>query len=147
MSSNTVNENNGQQAIITTDTRKIFVWNNRFESAKYNNSTYDDVTLKAGQVMGRIAASAYIVPLTSGASDGSQFPVGILAEDVTVEGGDIQDVNICVAGDVAADLLFFSGTDNLNTVVSDRRLVDRIGSDTVGIKLVGGDSMTNYDNL
>jgi hypothetical protein len=139
------------QAFITTDTSKIFLRDKRFEQGTfdYTNSTYDDVTIAAGTVLGRIASTNKLVVLTSAASDGSQFPVGILAQDVTVEAGDSYSdtVNMCVAGDVAQEKLVFQGSDTLATVVSSRTLKDRIGADTVGVKLVTCTELTEYDNL
>lgn len=137
-------------AIIKSDTTKIFVWDNRYEDGTfdYTNSTYDDVTIPAGTLMGRISADQKLAQLASGASDGSQYPVGILAEDVVVEAGESisNTVSVCVAGDVDETKIVFDGSDDLDTVVSGRSLRDRIGADTVGIKLVGGDQLTAYDN-
>ena len=138
--------NTGQQAIINTDLSKIFLWNNRYENALYNNSAYDAVTLTAGTLMGRVSATGWVKPLASGASDGSQFPVGVLANDITVDGGDLVTVSICVAGDVAQEMIILQGADTMETTISSRRLKDRIGADTVGIKLVQSTEMTGYDN-
>lgn len=146
MSSQTVVLNNGQQAHITTDVSKIFLWNNRYESALYNNSAYGSVTLSAGTLMGRVAATGWIKPLASGAADGSQFPVGILANDITVDGGALETVSICVAGDVAEEKIILQGSDTMETTISSRRLRDRIAADTVGIKLITSTEMTGYDN-
>jgi len=132
--------------ITNFDTSKTFVWNVRTATANYTNSTYDDVTLQQGTLMGRISSSGLSVPLTSGASDGSQFPLGVLLEDTTIEAGDTQELTIAVAGDVVESKILLQGSDTLNTVISGRRIRDRIGADTVGIKLVGADQMTGLDN-
>jgi hypothetical protein len=133
---------------ITTniDQSNIFVFNNRYETADYTNSTYDDVEILAGTLMGRVSATQEIVPLDSSASDGSQYPVGILAQDTTIEGGDTVSLTICVAGDVVEDKVILADGDTMATVISGRSIRDRIGADTVGIKLVGSDQMTAYDN-
>ena len=146
MSSNTIALNNGQQAIVNFDTSKIFVWGNRYEKASYNNSTYDTVELAAGTLMGRIATTQKIVPLASGASDGSQHVVGILAQDASVEEGDTVDLYICVAGDVVESKVVLDGSDTMSTVISGRSIRDKIAGDAVGLKLVGGDELTAYDN-
>lgn len=132
--------------ITNYDRSNTFVWNIRTEVGNYTNSTYDDVTLAKGTLMGRIAATNLLTPLTSGASDGSQFPVGIILADTVIEAGDTAEITICVAGDVVADKIVFQGSDDLDTVVSNRTLRDRIGADTVGIKLVGDNQLTGYDN-
>src|SRR5690606_20531075 len=111
-----------------------------------SNSAYDAVTLSAGTLMGRVAATGWIKPLASGSSDGSQFPVGVLANDITVDGGDLVTVSICVAGDVAEEKIILQGSDTMETTISSRRLRDRIAADTVGIKLVTSTDNSAYDN-
>jgi len=146
MSSQEVILNNGQQMIVNTDLSKIFVWMNRFENADYTNSTYDPITLEAGTLMGRVSATQEIVPLTSGASDGSQVPVGVLNQTCVIDGGSTVSLAICVAGDVVESGVILQGSDTMDTVISGRSIRDRIGADTVGIKLVGGTEMTGFDN-
>ena len=92
MSENSVAFNNGQQMQVNTDLSKIFIWRNDYRKYPYNNSAYDAVTLPAGTLMGVVAATGWVKPLVSTANDGSQFPVGVLAQDYTVEGGDLVDV-------------------------------------------------------
>lgn len=146
MSSNNIVLNTGQQAIINTDLSKIFVGNNRTETANYTNDTYDDVILTAGTLMGRISATNEITPLTSAAVDGSQFPVGVLNQTRVVEAGETVTVAICVSGDVVESKVILQGADVMTTVISGRTIKDRIGADTVGIKLVGSNELTDYDN-
>ncbi len=146
MSTQTIVLNNGRQAIINQDVSKIFILNNRYQKGNYiNNSSYDPITLYAGTVLGRIHASNVLVPLEAGASDGSQFPVGILAEDLEIDSGDTVECYLCDGGDVATEkVLFVKPGDGLETVVSSRRLKDWIQAQ--GIKLVGGTEMTDFDN-
>lgn len=146
MSENSIALNNGQQAIINTDLKKIFVLNNRYASGSYTNSVYDPETLYAGQLMGRVSATQKLVKLFSGSTDGSQYPVGILAQDIQVEEGSTVTLSICVAGDVEESKILFETNDNLSTVISGRSIRDRIAADTVGIKLVSSTEMTAYDN-
>lgn len=138
--------NTGQQAITNVETSKIFIWENRFDKAEYTNSTYDAVTLPAGTVLGRSSSTLEVKPLTSGATDGSQFPVGILNETHTIEAGDTKTLAYCVYGDVAKEMVVLQGSDTLDTVVSSKTIGDRIASDTVGIRLVATDELTGFDN-
>lgn len=146
MSEVTIVSNNGQQATANFDTRKIFVWDNRFQDETYNNSDlYDPYTLLPGTLMGRIHATGVVVPLESGASDGSQLPIGILAgPGVAVDEGEDQEISMCVGGDVVEAMVLLQGSDTLDTVVSSRRLRDWI--QLMNIKLVGGTEMSNTDN-
>ena len=142
---NTINTDNQQHNDF--DTSKIMLGDNKYEAGYYNNSTYAEVTLQAGTVMGRIATTNYLVPLEAGASDGSQFPAGILAQDHTVADGVTANMNICVAGEVAEEKVLLTDGSTLETVISSKRIKDRIMSDTAGIILVLGTELTGTDNV
>lgn len=132
---------------ITTDydLSKIFLLNNRYENDTYlSNSGYATLTLLAGSVMGRIAATNQLTYCQSGALDGSQFPIGVLAQDVTLLAGQTQQVAICIFGDVASAKLIFVGGDNLNTVISGRTMKDHLQG--YGVLVRVGTEMTDYDN-
>lgn len=151
MSENSVVYSTTNQLTVNQDLSKIFLWNNRYETDNYiNNSYYNPITLNAGTVMGRIATSGVLIPCQAGATDGSQYPIGILARDLVIDSGESVQAPICVAGDVAEEMvLFYNGAAtgmSLNYVVSDRRMRDRLAADTVGIKLVPCVDLTGYDN-
>ncbi|HXP52182.1 MAG TPA: head decoration protein [Bacteroidia bacterium] len=147
MSFQIIRNNTGNQLTIDTNVAKIFVWGNRYTEGSYTNDSYADVQLPAGTLMGRVAATQALVPLASNASDGSQYPVGILAEDIFVAEGAQQDISICVLGDVVEDMIGFAHAgDNMDTLVSGRSLRDRIGADTVGIKILKSTEQTATDN-
>jgi hypothetical protein len=146
MANNTIVLANGQQLTITTDLSKIFLWNNRYDQADYTAGGAD-ITIPAGTLLGRIGSTGKVVPLTSAAVDGSQFPVGILLQDTFVAATSTVSLTYCVSGDVAANKVIYQGADNGETVVSNRRLKDLIGSDTVGIKLVQSTSNSDLDNV
>jgi hypothetical protein len=130
--------------ITNFDTTKIFLFGTESETGTMDNSTYDDAN--PGTAVARIAATGKIVPLNSAASDGSQFPVGILMNSC-VAGASNVDVTFCIAGDVDGDsVAFLHAGDTLNTVVSSRQLRDRIASDTQGIRLVFPDELSGFDN-
>ena len=124
-------------AIYNYSTRNIFVWNNRFNtiSATYTNSTGSEVTLSAGMLIGRIAATGLVVQSISTATDGSQVPIGVLTTDYTVADGDSVTVSFCIQGDVDYGMLVFGGSpvDTLSTVIS---LTDS-ATNTVKIGTIG----------
>jgi hypothetical protein len=131
------------QSITNYDSSKIFLWGNEFINATVEAGQYDDVL--PGTLMGRIAATQVVVPLESDATDGSQFPLGIL--NGTVEAGDSKVASICVNGDVDEDSVLLTKVgDTLNTIVSDRILRDRILGDTKGINLISAVQLSKLDN-
>jgi hypothetical protein len=147
MSSQEILNQTPNQIQINTDTSKIFVWQPRSEVGDYTNNSGGDLDLVAGTVMGRIGATNILIPLESDAADGSQFPVGILMHDISVLNTASAKLTFVVSGDVAEEkLVFVKVGDDLDTVISLRTMRDRIGADTVGIKLVSVDELTNFDN-
>lgn len=137
--------NTGQQATTDYDLSKIFLLDNRYESDSYvNNSGYATLTLLAGTVMGRIAGTNTLAPTISGYTDGSQIPIGVLAQDVTLLAGQSKQVSICIRGDVAANKLIFLGGDNLNTVIAGRTMKDHLQQ--YGPLVRTSTETTDYDN-
>lgn len=137
--------NNGRQAHIKTDLSVVFLYENRFAKAKYNNSAYDAVTIYAGTVLGRVASTGFVKPMRSTYSDGSQIPMGIVADDYVVPGGAIIDMHYCLYGDVNKNKIIFDlSTDNFDTTVGSQRLADLIHQ--AGIRIIETDIMTGFDN-
>lgn len=138
--------NNGQQMIINQDTKKIFVLNNRYRNDGYvNNSSYDPITIPAGTLMGRIHATGRLAPVNCAASDGTQFVVGVLAQDLIIAAGGTSLASVCDQGDVDESMIiFFTPSQGLETVVASRRMRDWI--EAQGIKLVSATEMTGVDN-
>jgi hypothetical protein len=154
---------NGQVQIIkggigfeNTDVSKIFGAGRRSDYGTYatiTNSTYTDTYIPAGTVVGRATSGAnagLIVPFTSGATDGSQFVVGILMNDIYVPAGATitgQQVYYVNEGDVFTNMLVLQGSDTLQTICANGRTVwDKIGAEAVAIKLVRTEQMTDFNN-
>ena|ERR1700739_4005879 len=148
MSSQNITNQTNTQLSVNTDLSKVFVYNNRYETDNYvNNSTYNPITMVAGTVMGRISDTGVVVPWTSTASDGSQYVLGILAEDITLASGASQKAPICIAGDVVSDkIICVLPGDNLSTVVGGRTLKDKIQGESVAIIVKVTNEMTDFDN-
>ncbi len=147
MSKQTVVEDTENQQTINTDLTKLFVWGKRFAKADYTNSGYEPVPLLAGTVMGRISASLEITPLESGASDGSETPVGILAQDVNIAEGATKEVNFLTEGDVVESKVLLQDADTLDTLIGGRTIRDLIHANTIGVRVLPtGDQLTGFDN-
>jgi hypothetical protein len=147
MSGITEEFNNGNAAQFNRTVKKTFIGDTETEVANYTNSTYDAVTLLEGTLMGRVTATGKIKPLASGATDGSQDPVGVLLNTHVIEEGDTKSLAFAVSGRVAQECLVLDGTDTLDTIISGKRLRDRIAGSTLGIKIVPtSDDLTGFDN-
>lgn len=142
---------NNSELITSYDYGKLFLFRNRFVNRTYNNSTGSAVTLSRGTVMGTILSTGYVVPQASGASDGSEFPRGILANDYTIPANSTATVSICVGGDVAQEGIILNGSDTLTTAVGSATtgggtIQDLIMANSVDLMLVAGSDQTIPDN-
>ena len=146
--------NNGQQAISNYDLSKIFVFQNRYQVRSLNNSEYSPMTLLAGTVMGAIkgtgtsTAKPSVFPCVSTATDGSQYPIGILAADITIQDGVIGNVPICTMGDVIASkvIMWNAPTDTLSSVPNggNKTYYDELNG--LAIKMVDNTENSYLDN-
>jgi hypothetical protein len=144
----------GGMLITNYDFAKIFVWDNRYKSATYTNGTGSEVTLAAGTIMGRVAATNKVLPWSAAATDGSQFPRFVLANDYTVANGASETVTFCFYGGVATNTLTIPTTSPVQTLTNIVYLNDGttvVGTaedclNAAGIFLVGGTENTFYDN-
>lgn len=148
MSTTNVVNSQSNFLIGVTDVSKIFLGNNQTIANSYvNNTSYDPITLLAGTVLGRVATTGVLVPSISTASDGSQNVVGILGQDLQVDAGDTVNALVFVSGRVAQEkVILWKSTDTLDTVVNGRQYRDKIGGETVGIKLVATSENSYADN-
>lgn len=144
MSTSTESSSTGNSLITNYDVSKIFLRDNKYQTGSYTNDDYTSVALSAGTLMGRVATTDKLVELFTDNADGSQYPVGVLAHDVTVDEGDTKQLTICVSGEMAAEKLILNSGDTIEAVVDDRRLKDWIKD--MGIFLIAGDELSEYDN-
>lgn len=146
MSNVTTTTNTNNQLANNYDYSKIFLFGNKYEKGDFTNASGSEVTLEAGTLIGRIASTNLLVVCKSAATDGSQYPIGVLAETIIVPDTETRELPICVAGEVAEEKIIFDGSDSFDTVVESKTLRDRIGADSVGVKLVPSTPMTKFDN-
>ena len=146
MSEVTTTTNTNNQLTNNYDYSKIFLFGNKYADGDITNGGGAAIDIPAGTLIGRISGNQELTPCASGATDGSQFPVGILAQNVTIQAGATLSVSICVEGEVAEEKVILDGSDDFDTVVDDRSFRDRIAADTVGIKLVTSEDLTGFDN-
>jgi hypothetical protein len=107
-------------------------------------------TIPAGTVMGRVFATGKVIPLVSSATDGSENPIGILAESITAAASASVPCAIVYGGEIASNLIVFSnGTDTLATTVGTQStggtLLDMITRNTQ-LAIITTTDLSNYDN-
>ena len=147
MSTVTAVNQTANQVQFNTDISKVFIGDNDYVGATFINLTGGALSYLAGALVGRISASGNITMMKSGASDGSEKPIGILKTDITaLAGSGTIDVNFCTKGSVAEEKIIFDGSDTMLTVVDGSIIRDLIASNSTGIRIVAGTEMTSFDN-
>lgn len=135
----------GGQRITNYSTQKLPIHSCEYLHADFTNSDAYPTTLRIGTVMGRVSATGKVVPLDTDSSDGSQFPIGVLAANYTVGDGDTLTVAMVSNGTINGNMLIFvDNTDSLDTVVSSRQLRDHL--QLAGINLQFPDELSELDN-
>ena len=132
--------------ITNFDTTKLVLKGGEYNNAVYTNSTGGPITILVGTLLGRVSATDKVLPLKSAAADGSQFPVGISCQEITVANGADATLEFVIAGEVEGTLLTLDGADTLATAIDGKTLGDRIKSDSLGILLRDSDELSALDN-
>lgn len=138
--------NTNSMLIVDYDRSPFLLGYNRYIRGNYTNDDYETVELPRGLVMSRIASTGKVVPIDPAANDGSQFPLGVLQRPMTVEPGDTVSLPLVVAGQLALESIFLPVGVTLETIISSRRLRDRIASDTLGLEFIAGTELSAHDN-
>lgn len=145
MSSNSQSFYNGQQMQVNTNLTKLFPFNKEFIPYTINNSTYGDITLQAGTIMGVVTNTGLASPTISTSNDGSQNAMAILGKDYVVPAQSSITVSLMCLGYVRKDMvIFFNGTDTLSTVIGGKRVFETLLA--AGVFLQNTRNATNYEN-
>lgn len=142
MSSITQSNQTRNQLFSAYDFSKTFLFDNKYRKVNIAASGAD-VVLAIGTLIGAVGATYQIY--ASGV--GNIQLIGVCAEAITISDGTNADVQICTGGKVTEEKLIFDGLDDLDTVVANKTIRDRIASDTLGIELAATDELTANDNV
>lgn len=134
----------GGMLVTNYDNRKMFIFQNNYLTGEVNAGGYEDLVIPLGTLLGRVASTGELVPLASGASDGSQYPVGVAATNYTIADGDTATVTYCSGGEIDASMIVFDGSDDLDTVVDGRQLRDHL--QMAGFVLRNVTQLGEFDN-
>ncbi len=134
------------QLHVDYDLSKIFIYDNGFIQGTLENTTGAELEYVKGTLIGRVTATNNFEILKSAAVDGSETPVGILAQTITLGIAATAVVNLCNDGDVVQEKVILNGADTLDTMIGGRSIRDKIAGDTKGIRLVTTDQLTDFDN-
>lgn len=131
--------------ILTTNYNyeQLFIGRNLYNFATYTNSTGSEVTIPMGRLIGRVLATDKVLPQVASATDGSEQPIGIVQESVTVADGESTTLSYCYAGDINQNAVIFNTGETLATVV---RTVST-GGGTLGDLITRNTTLNLYDTI
>lgn len=152
MATATIRDNTTKQATIDYLRKRLALFGNKTIRRNYANisGALEDVPI--GTVMGIVGSTGKYVICKSGATDGSQVPVGIMfeeLEDIAIAGTQ-DDVLILNGGQINKGLLLFDGTDTLTTMVTalggdKKSMQDWLINNGVGVELISVTDPSEYD--
>lgn len=136
------------QQIANYDISKLALGDNEFVKANYTAS--GETTLAAGLVLGKVSATGKLATLDPTASDGSQYPYGVLYlgvnESITLDDAETEQLTLINKGRVAlAKLSFPVGVTIDDAITGDTRTVKDL-LNVLGLILEGGTELTKIDN-
>lgn len=138
----------GNQLHTSYDVSKLFLGENERISGTYASTP--EITLAAGLVVGQIAATGALVAYDNSASDGSQYPAGIvdlgISESVVIAAEGSKVLNLVNKGRVAEAKVTFPGVITLDSVISGDTRTVRQYMNAMGIIFEGGEELTKLDN-
>ena len=125
MSDVTVITQTQNQMTTNYDVSKLALGNNTFIKANYTDSGSGS-TLVQGTAMGRVASTGKVVVLNPSASDGSQYPVGIITETVTVTASATVELTLINRGLVDSSKITFVGGDQAYSTQTDKYIITAV---------------------
>lgn len=147
MSTITEQQRTDNQLHVSYDVSKLALGDNKFIKATYTPS--GNTTITEGLVFGRIAATGLLLPCEHGASDGSQFPVGIfynaLNATKTISANVATEITLINKGSVDAGKITFGGSTVITSAVSGGKQMKDYLND-LGIVLETVTELTKIDN-
>jgi Bacteriophage lambda head decoration protein D len=135
----------GGMRVTNYSNEKLPIFGCQYAVGTFENSDAYPVDLAIGTVMGRVSATGNILPLDTDATDGSQFPIGVLSASYTVADGDEMELSMIVGGEINQNMLVFvDPADTLSTVVDGRQLRDHLQLANIQLRTL--DELSELDN-
>ena len=138
----------GNQLHSSYDVSKLFLGENERISGTYASTP--GITLAAGLVVGQVAATGALVAYDNTASNGSQYPVGIidlgLSESAVIAALGSKVLNLVNKGRVAESKVTFPGSITLDSIITGDTRTVRQYMNAMGIIFEGGEELTKLDN-
>lgn len=106
------------QILINNYDRSQLMLRNPFIHVESYTDSGSGSTLTTGTIMGKVFATGALLPCKSDATDGSQIPIGVLADTYVVTASATIPVDLYIRGEVNSLLLVLAKVgDTLNTTV------------------------------
>jgi len=143
-----IRDDTRNQAAFDRTLTNLLIRNNSFLKSDYANISGALETVVVGQVMGRVATTQKLVVCKSGASDGSQYPVAVMVQELTAVpiAGTVDNIAPCNGGVINVNEIVLDGTDTLATLVNTISMRDHLIANTKGLELIDVLENTDFDN-
>ncbi len=130
----TVSVNTSNHLKIERDNSKLLIGGYSVKGQAYKNASASSEVIPEGTVMGRIASTSLLAKLDETKTDGSQYPVGVLASEIEVGAGLTMNVQLCIKGDLDKSKVVVATGATLATPIANIQIADRLVG--IGINLL-----------
>lgn len=135
------------QSTVDYSVESLFLYNNRYQTATFENNTGDDATFKSGfLVLRNTSTPANIRPAIAGDTLANVIGILKLDTDTTLADAGTTPANYCISGDIDVNLLQLPATVTLDTVVGTTGKCLRDFLTDLGFVLKNVTENTNFDN-
>ena len=140
-----ISSTNNQQ-ITDYDVSKFLLGGNEFVDIDLTAS--GEVVLLEGMIMGKVGATGLLLACDKDATDGSQFPVGVVVQAKTIADTETKSIRLVNKGSIAEDKLNFLDTETLDTLIgaANNQRSYRDYMNDLGLILKTGVELTAVDN-
>lgn len=131
------------------DYSKIFIWDNRYETATFKNNSGGAAAFEPGTLLARDSSDNTIVPLLAATTaNGANIPIGVLHQPVAslANAATLTNISFCTGGDVARDKFIFQAANAFTTVPTGetRTIEDLLLSQN--IRAIETEELSGFDN-
>jgi hypothetical protein len=124
----------------------VFLGNNDFDEKTLNNTTAAaEVTITSGTLLFKLSPTEVDV-LDAAANIANVVGIAAMEADVAVANAATLDINVCLRGEVAEELIDLPAGVTLDTVIPTTQLTLRDRLNELGFHLVAGTNNTKFDN-
>lgn len=133
------------QSTLDVSTEVVFLYDNKYQTAVFKNTTAGDLDLEQGVLVRRDTSTpGQVIPAIAGATLADVIGIVKVNSPKTLAADETANINYAISGDVDSGLLVLPATVTLDTTVGNKHLRDILSG--LGFNLKPLTELTSFDN-